>query len=196
MLDSIRYWVSVLTLISIPPAFVFWYLIHPFASAWRKLGRPAAYVIVVTLCVTMGYGLWRLRDQMLAVDWGFNGWLTTLGALLYLIAAYLEVQCRKQLKFYILAGGPELSRDQPGRLLDEGIYARIRHPRYLSLIFGTAGVALFVNHPAMYVMLLALLPMLAGLVLLEERELRARFGDAYVDYSRRVPRFVPRRRRS
>jgi protein-S-isoprenylcysteine O-methyltransferase Ste14 len=31
-------------------------------------------------------------------------------------------------------------------------------------------------------------------VVLEERELRERFGEAWVEYSRRVPRFVPHRR--
>jgi protein-S-isoprenylcysteine O-methyltransferase Ste14 len=31
-------------------------------------------------------------------------------------------------------------------------------------------------------------------VLLEERELAERFGAEYLDYCRRVPRYVPRRR--
>lgn len=196
MLDSVRYWLAVLTLISMPPAVFYWYLIHPFAEAWRKLGRLPTYLIVAAVCVTMGYGLWRVRDPLLAGDLGFNPWLTGLGALLYLIAAYLELQCRKQLKFYILAGAPELSRDNPGKLLDQGIYSRIRHPRYVSLGFGTTGIALFVNYLGIYVLLLGLVPLIYGIVLLEERELRGRFGDAYVDYSRRVPRFVPRRQRS
>ena len=30
------------------------------------------------------------------------------------------------------------------------------------------------------------------IVLFEERELRDRFGEAYAEYARRVPRFVPR----
>jgi protein-S-isoprenylcysteine O-methyltransferase Ste14 len=30
-------------------------------------------------------------------------------------------------------------------------------------------------------------------ILLEEREMRRRFGQAYADYCRRVPRFLPRR---
>jgi protein-S-isoprenylcysteine O-methyltransferase Ste14 len=36
-------------------------------------------------------------------------------------------------------------------------------------------------------------PLLHLIVLLEERELPDRFGEAYVDYSRRVPRYWPRR---
>jgi protein-S-isoprenylcysteine O-methyltransferase Ste14 len=36
-------------------------------------------------------------------------------------------------------------------------------------------------------------PALFLVVILEERELRQRFGDAHVEYCRRVPRFVPRR---
>ncbi len=195
MLDTVRYWLAVLTIISMPPAVLYWYVIHPFASAWRRLGRLPAYLIVIGLCVAIGYGLWQIRDPLLGVDYGFNPWLSALGLILYLIAIYVELQCRKHLKFYILAGAPELSRDNPGKLLDQGIYSRIRHPRYMSLLFGTAGFTLFVNYRGTYLLLLALLPLIYGLVLLEERELRERFGDAYVEYSQKVPRFIPRRRR-
>ncbi len=196
MLDAARYWLAVLTLISLPPAILYWYLIHPFAGTWRKVGRLPTYLIVVTLCVAVGYGLWQIRDLLLGVDYGFNRWLTGLGVVLYLFSVYIEIRCRKHLKFHILAGAPELSSRNPGRLIDQGIYSQIRHPRYVALGFGMSGAILFMNYLALYVLLVASVPLVYGLVLIEERELRERFGQAYVDYSRQVPRFVPSRKRT
>lgn len=194
MLDSIRYWLAALTVATMPAAILYWYLIHPFAVAWRKLGRLPTYLIVSTVCLGVVGVLLTLRDSLLGADYGFNPALAAAGAILYAVAVYLELQCRKHLKFHILAGAPELAKDDPGRLLQEGIYARIRHPRYLSLLFGMTGVALFMNYRGVYVFLVALAPAIWALILLEERELRARFGEAYVEYSRRVPRLVPRLR--
>jgi len=193
MLETMTYWLALLIVVSLPPALLYWYLIHPFAAAWRRLGRVPTYVIVVAICLAVGYGLWRIREPLLAVRYGFNPWLTAVGAVLYLVAAYLELRCRKHLKLSILAGVPELSRGAPGKLLQDGIYGRIRHPRYLSLLLGLAGVALFLNYLTVYVIVVACVPALYLLVLFEERELRHRFGQAYADYARRVPRFIPRR---
>ena len=196
MLDAARYWLAVVTAISLPPAILYWYLIHPFAERWRRLGRLPTYLIVFGVCVAAGYALWRLRAPILGRDLGFQPWLTAVGLALYAIAVYIEVRCRKHLKFHILAGAPELSRDDPGQLLDQGIYGRVRHPRYLSVAFGMTGMGLFLNYQGLYLLLVACVPLFYLLVLFEERELRERFGAAYVDYSRRVPRFVPRWRRS
>ena len=196
MLDSTRYWLTVALLSTLPAAVLFWYLIHPFARVWRRLGRTTTYVVVGMICLTVVALLFRVRDQLLGTDLGFHLGLTAVGLLLYLIAAYLEVECRKHLKFNILAGAPELAEEDPGQLLEDGIYGRIRHPRYVSILFGMAGIALFLNYSSMYWMVVALLPAVFVLILLEERELRQRFGQAYVDYSKRVPRFVPRWGRS
>lgn len=193
MLDKVVYWLALLTLLTLPGALLFWYLIHPFAAAWRSLGRLPTYLIVIGLWLLLAYGLWQVREPLLRVRYGFNPWLTALAAVLYAIAVYIEIRCRKYLKFHILAGAPELSRDHPGQLLQEGIYGRIRHPRYMSLMFGMTAAALFMNYQMVYLMLAACVPLVYGLVLLEERELRERFGDAYVEYSKRVPRFVPHR---
>jgi protein-S-isoprenylcysteine O-methyltransferase Ste14 len=57
---------------------------------------------------------------------------------------------------------------------------------------GMIGWSLFVNYVGLYVMTGLCFVLLWVIVLLEERELRERFGQAYVDYSARVPRFVPR----
>ena len=50
-----------------------------------------------------------------------------------------------------MAGLPEVAPggDGPG-LLVEGIYGRIRHPRYIELTLGTLGWALFANYLAGY----------------------------------------------
>ncbi|MDH3369164.1 MAG: isoprenylcysteine carboxylmethyltransferase family protein, partial [Gemmatimonadota bacterium] len=92
----------------------------------------------------------------------------------------------------ILSGIPELRKGDPGRLLTEGIYARLRHPRYVEVILGVISYALVANYLGGYVVVLVTVASMVPLVLLEERELRDRFGDAYDEYARRVPRFIPR----
>jgi protein-S-isoprenylcysteine O-methyltransferase Ste14 len=90
---------------------------------------------------------------------------------------------------------PELAPDQPGAgLLTEGIYGRIRHPRYVEFTLALAGWSLAVNYTGLYLIAALSVLTLYVIVLIEERELHARFGPAYADYSARVPRFIPRRR--
>ncbi len=192
MVDSIRYWLGAALVATLPAAVLYWYLIHPFAERWRRLGRTRTYWIVGSICLALAVGAFMLRDALLGADLGFRPLFAAIGLALYAVAAYIEYQCKKQLKFHILTGAPELSEDQPGKLLQEGIYGRIRHPRYVDIVIGIGGFALFINYFGFYLVYAATIPALFGIVLLEERELRSRFGEAYEDYSRRVPRFVPR----
>ncbi len=114
---------------------------------------------------------------------------------LYGVSVRIEFACRKHLKFKTLVGAPELARDgRGGKLLSEGIYGRVRHPRYVGVMFGISGFAMFANYLAPYILLPLSVVSLYIITVLEERELRARFGDEYVKYSARVPRFFPRGR--
>ena len=89
-------------------------------------------------------------------------------------------------------GVPELTADPTAsKLLSEGIYGRVRHPRYVSVFFGTLAVAFFSNYLATWVLQLLMIPGLYLLAILEERELLDRFGEEYRLYMERVPRFVP-----
>ena len=87
---------------------------------------------------------------------------------------------------------PELQANgRGGQLLTEGIYSKMRHPRYVELSLGTFALTLFVNHLGTYLLFVAFLAGLHAVVLLEERELCERFGEEYLAYRARVPRFIP-----
>lgn len=92
-----------------------------------------------------------------------------------------------------LLGLPEIAPDRyPRTLVTEGIYARLRHPRYVQLLIALIGYALIANYLAAYFVVALWIPAIYIIVLLEERELRDHFGKAYEDYCRRVPKFMPR----
>jgi len=76
------------------------------------------------------------------------------------------------------------------RLVRHGIYAKIRHPLYTSVILGAIGWALiWESWPALTVAA-ALIPFFHAKTRHEERWLREKFPE-YADYERRVPRFIP-----
>ena len=193
MLESVRYFFAVLTLGSLPFGLAYWYLIHPFVSFWRAVGPWAAYTAASLVLVLNLATVWIWREPLLAVSYpvGLAHW--TVAAVFYATAAVVQINVQRQLKFRILAGVPELSPEKhAGELLHTGIYARIRHPRYVSVAFGMLAAAIFCNYQSLWIATILMFPALYGIVLLEERELVDRFGEAYADYARRVPRFIPR----
>lgn len=79
------------------------------------------------------------------------------------------------------------------RLVTDGIYARMRHPQYTGLfviVFGEGVV-----HWPTIVSLIAFPVIVVAYTLLarkEERQMLEEFGEAYREYQRRVPMFIPR----
>jgi protein-S-isoprenylcysteine O-methyltransferase Ste14 len=192
-MDTARYVVGVLLVVGLPPAIAFWLLIHPVAGWWRRVGPLVTYLVVGGACVALGCGGWVLRKEVMGSDLGTRWILMPAAAVLYLASAWLSVLAKRHLKMKIFAGFPEVAVEESGGvLLQEGIYAVIRHPRYVAVIVGTAGVALFVNYVGIYLMVLGTIPALYLVGILEERELAQRFGDPYTAYRSRVPAFIPR----
>ncbi|MEW6364215.1 MAG: methyltransferase [Acidobacteriota bacterium] len=191
-MDGARYLIALLLVISTPPGFFLWFLIHPFARQWRRIGALWTYVVLAPPSILMMVAVFHARRSILAIEFGTNYVLVAI-SVLALAGAMLIARARKRyLTYGVLAGLPELSPQRyPGKLLTEGIYGRIRHPRYVEVLLGILGYALFANYLAGYVLFVLSLPALYQIVLLEERELRERFGAEYVEYERRVPRFVP-----
>ena len=191
-MNTFRYVLAVLLIVTVPPAVFVWFVIHPFVRFWRRIGPGWTYaVLAVPWIASMGL-LFRARRILLGADFGTRWTLVALGVAVFAGALALSVTRRRQLTMKILSGIPELRKGDPGRLLTEGIYARLRHPRYVEVILGVISYALVANYLGGYVVVLVTVASMVPLVLLEERELRDRFGDAYDEYARRVPQFIPR----
>jgi len=192
-MDTVRYVLGVMLIIGLPPAIVFWILIHPLVGFWRRIGPGVAYSALTAVCVFLGVFIFNRRDALLGDDLGTSRVLIFVGAVLYALSAWISVLTRRQLSLRAFAGVPELSGPGGGGvLLREGVYGVVRHPRYLSVIIGTAGFAMFVNYVGGYLMVLGSIPALFLVIFLEERELAVRFGAAYEEYRSRVPAMVPR----
>ena len=191
-LQVVRYYTAILILFGVPVGLLMWLVIHPFHKLLRHVGLVWAYLIVaVPLTLLAGTILW-FRDVLLATDYGTNYLLMALSVAPFALAVAIYLGHRKYLTLPIQVGVPELTGGQKGVLLTEGIYGRIRHPRYVESVLWILGYALFTNYLALYLVFLLTLPVIHIIVLLEEKELKERFGRDYEEYCRRVPRYIPK----
>jgi protein-S-isoprenylcysteine O-methyltransferase Ste14 len=194
-MNIFRYYLALLYTIMLPPTLLIWVLIHPFIKFWRRVGLLWTYLMVTAVVCPGIVGLFLMRRTLLAVEFGTSWPLLALGILGVAVAVRLRVSLYRHFSNQQLMGLPELAPDRhPQQLVTEGLHARVRHPRYLQYLLVLAGFALMANYLALYLTLAVLVPGIWLIVILEEKELRARFGPAYDHYCRRVPRFIPHRR--
>jgi protein-S-isoprenylcysteine O-methyltransferase Ste14 len=196
VIDRIRYFLGVPMAIMAPLGLLYWFIIHPWARWWRRWGPMRTYLIVLPVLAVLGVLLFQVRGQLLGADLGTNWSLIGIATLLLCLTTWLEFQYWKQLSISIIVGIPELSKEQNGKLLRDGIYGVVRHPRYLSAGIGVIANLLIVNHLGLYILIIAVLPPGFLMLMLEERELVDRFGDSYRDYQRDVPQLIPRLRKA
>ena len=186
---SVFRWIAAVVFFLQLPNPIFWLVVHPQIHFWRGRAR-AAYI--TALLVSWG-GVTALliifRDALLARTQ--RGELQ-IGFGLLLIAAdiWLFARVRKDLGTARLIGKPELSGG--GEVAETGIYARLRNPRYLGVLASVLGACLLAATPLMWGIATAWSVLVLVVIAFEERELRARLGAPYIEYCRRVPRFIPR----
>lgn len=195
-MDKARYFVALLMLLSVPPAVGLWFVIHPFARIWRRVGPLATYLVLTLPAIGVGWSAYVRRERLLGADLGAQPILMVLAIAAFAAGMAIALQRRRHLTQRVLMGIPEMSRTDRGRLLTEGIYARTRNPRYLEFVVLVFAYVAFANYAGTWVLFVLAFPALHLVVLLEERELRDRFGTEYEEYCRRVPRYLPRSSRA
>ncbi|HEY4682888.1 MAG TPA: methyltransferase [Candidatus Acidoferrales bacterium] len=196
--DGLRVVVYVILLAQLPIP-VFWVFVHPFTDFWRGRARFAYALVGVPVWGLCAAGVLRFRG-LLFVPEPVALSRVLLGFLLIGLDLWLMRRVESDLGWRRLVGLAELSPSRPDALgagkqalSDRGIYGSMRHPRYAGMILSVTGAWLLAGTPALAAVLAAWLAMVLAIVQLEERELRKRFGAAYEEYARRVPRFLPRK---
>ena len=127
----------------------------------------------------------------LAADIGRLRWL---GAALAAFGFYLYVWSAA----YLLRGRTSaIPGTKPTVLVTDGWYARTRHPLLLGVVAILLGETVFFSSPALAVYALTYwLGLVVFVLLKEEPDLRRAFGAQFDAYCRKVPRWIPRLRRS
>jgi protein-S-isoprenylcysteine O-methyltransferase Ste14 len=193
-MNTARYVIGVALMMALPPGILLWFAIHPFARFWRRIGAGWTYLLLSPGVIGWMVVSFVRREALLGADLGTQLYLLAPAVACLVTGIVITVKRRRQLSSRIVAGLPELSRQKHrGKLITTGIYARIRHPRYVEVMLFTAGYAFFANYVGLYVATVLSVPALYLVVVLEERELSDRFGLEYEEYGRHVPRFFPLR---
>lgn len=90
--------------------------------------------------------------------------------------------------------GTPLPLDPPHALVTSGPYRVVRNPQAIAMLLAVAGEVAAVRSRFLWIMLPLTVIYLEVLVgPWEERDLAARYGEAYVTYKRRVRKWLPRR---
>ncbi len=174
------------------PVPFFWLIIHPAIHFWRRFGNRS-FGAALPLWIVSGVTLLLLRDKIFAERISQNALTRVMGSALVLLALWIGRHVHREFGLRRLAGLPELN---PGRysggVVRSGIYAYVRHPRYLEYMLTFVGLAFLTG--AVGIFLLAIVTILLYHIVapLEERELREHYGTQYEAYARAVPRFMPR----
>ncbi len=156
------------------------------ASAFEMFGIPlSAYFLTWVFGINIPRGfLWGHTLESYIGYWGMY-----IGGAINLIGGLLIVRGWKVIY------NEYWSKDEgQGKLVTDGVYSYMRHPQYTGFLLMTFGLLVHWATLPLLIMWPLLVRQYIGLAKKEEEEMIANFGQEYLDYMERTPRFIPRLR--
>jgi protein-S-isoprenylcysteine O-methyltransferase Ste14 len=93
--------------------------------------------------------------------------------------------------FFTVGKGTPVPIEPPKKFVVSGIYKYSRNPMFVGNTLVLLGLSLIFGHLLLYLYtLLAFLIFHIGVVIYEEPGLRKRFGESYINYCKKVPRWL------
>jgi protein-S-isoprenylcysteine O-methyltransferase Ste14 len=185
----VAYWLGILAEIVIRA---------PWARRRRRLGaqrprlsrREAVLLALLWLGMFVLPLIYTLTPWLAFADYRLPGWATWLGVGLLGLALAVFWRAHADLG---ANWSPTVELREGQTLVTRGIYGLIRHPMYASQwLWVLAQPLLLPNWLAGWLDLVLFIPFYLLRVPPEEAMMRAAFGEAYADYTRRVPALLPR----
>ena len=162
-------------------------------SAWRQARAIGVLPGTVTLLVP---GLILILGDGPDIGWGFAGAAAALPVLLgvTIYAAGFSIWLWTVRLLARIGKGTLAPWDPTSRLVVAGPYRYVRNPMITAVITALLGEAALFGSPdiAIWAGIFFVFNYL-GFLVYEEPGLVRRFGDAYREYKRNVPRWIPRR---
>jgi protein-S-isoprenylcysteine O-methyltransferase Ste14 len=139
-----------------------------------------------------GWGVIALGAVVVAWQWPLRPqlWLVLAALPIVVLGVFFRVWAR-----CYFTRGSDTRRIQAHRLVLLGPYRRVRNPLYVGNMAVAVGLALAYAGPwAALAFLVALFVLYSGVIRSEEEILAKSHGDAYAEFRRVVPRWIPRLR--
>ena len=120
-----------------------------------------------------------------------TGVLSFLAIPLWLVGSLIILRCFWDFTF--MGRGTPIPIDPPKELVVTGFYRYVRNPIYVGVLSIFLGHFLWFGYLALLIYTaFAFIGVHSFIILYEEPTLKKKFGPAYEDYLRRVPRWIPR----
>ena len=173
------------------PVPIYWLMLHTPVAFWRRHIQAAFPVAVLGAWGIVDVLLYRFRLELFRRDVSF--WPAVVGVVLIAFDVFAFSTSEAVLGGRRIVGHSELAGSR--ELIARGLYARVRHPRYLGMMAGVFGSCVIVALAPLWAASLLWLAATLLMIRAEERELRTRLGPSYAAYAEHVPALLPWRLR-
>jgi protein-S-isoprenylcysteine O-methyltransferase Ste14 len=127
--------------------------------------------------------------HLAVAGWDGSWGLLVAGAAAYGAGLWVRARAIRTLGAYF---SPHIEIRDRQPLIEAGPFRYLRHPNYAGLLLEAAGLPLmFQAGPVLLFAAVAFVPVVLLRIHFEERELVGKFGEAYLDYRRRVGALFP-----
>lgn len=145
--------------------------------------------VVEDLPATDAKGFFAHMSARAAIFW--PEFLRLVGISIFTTGLMAYLACSAWLIFY--GRGPHVEFDPPKVFVATGPYRWVRNPVVLALLVTVVGEAIYFASWGIFILvLLGCIFAQLQVTKMEEPRLRARFGESYEEFCRRVPRWIPR----
>ena len=171
----------------------YWMMVHPFAERWRAMRHKLK--LLAPLWVLMWCVAWAASYPWRNVALYHNAGTLVAAPLLWAESIFMYVNGGRELSFMRLIGQDELEPEKHQNLLITwGVHRVVRHPLYLGHFCTMLGFAAASGSVACFGLFGFAVASGAVMIHFEERELHARFGEAWEQYRADTPAVFPWRK--